>query len=224
MLDVSDEARRAPAGDGGEPTGPVVPEPTSGVARDAMEVELRQLHGVNFVSFDEVDGRTLVELASAHTADHDQLRAEARRLIVRHVDGPFEVDILAPHEALDASNRPGRVQLLMVIDAGSEGKAEVHLVHEGRRAIVAAPAADQHRVASEVVRGLRRLGYPTPFVVEGVFDLDPALGAGSLVVMVHPVSGQQRRGLATGSSPSDATARAVLNGLNRYLEAGPTPP
>jgi hypothetical protein len=185
---------------------------------DALELELRQLDGVGYVSFPERQSRTVIGVAVHPGADAADVRAEAHRLAVRHLAGPIEVEIVGDEHPPAPRHRGMRVRLLLSLRPSGDDRVELHLAQGDRRAVVEAMASDSVAVASQVVRALEQLGYRTPFVVESVHDLSPELGSGSLVVLRHPLSGQRRRGLANGATSAEAHARAVLNALNRYLQ------
>jgi hypothetical protein len=185
---------------------------------DALELELRQLDGVGYVSFPQRQARTLIGIALQPGADPAEVRVEAHRLAVRHLEGPIEVEIMG-EERPPVIRRSGmRVRLLLSLRPHGDDRVELHLAQGDRRAVVEASGSDPVGVASQVLRALNELGYPSPFVVETVHDLSPELGSGSLVVLRHPLTGQRRRGLANGSTTAEAHARAVLNALNRYLQ------
>ena len=80
--------RRSDEPDRNEP-GPDEPRTDYEVStKDALELELRQLPGVWFVSFTEDDGTTLIELAVRPGTEQAKVRDEAARSAVNHLDGP----------------------------------------------------------------------------------------------------------------------------------------
>jgi hypothetical protein len=213
---------RAAAGEhDGPPANPSPGSDAQGMApavMDALELELRQLEGVGYVSFPERQARTVIGLAVHPGVDPAEVSVEAHRLAVRHLEGPIEVEIVGDEPA-PISRRSGmRVRLLLSLRPNGDDRVELHLAQGDRRVVVEAVAADSVAVASQVLRALEELGYPSPFVVDAVHDLSPELGSGSLVVLRHPLTGQRRRGLANGPTGAEAHARAVLNALNRYLQ------
>jgi len=197
----------------------------SQAAMDALELELRQLRGVAYVAFAEQPARIVIEMAVHNDADHEQLESETRRLATRHIEGPVDVELLPADQTTDVVSIGSRVQLRMALEpeGGDSGRIELYLSQGGRKYTVEADASDPTDVARQVLRALKQFGYPTPFVVESVHELGPELGAGSLVVLNHPVTGERRRGLANGATRAEAQARAVLNALNRYLQSGRRP-
>jgi hypothetical protein len=180
---------------------PVQPAPGFGAeglapaVMDALELELRQLDGVGYVSFPERTARTVIGLGV-----HPSLALGQVQL----------------HPVVRRSGM--RVRLLLSLRQNGDDRVELHLAQGERRVVVEAEATDSVAVASQVLRALKDLGYSSPFVVDAVHDLSPELGSGSLVVLRHPLTGQRRRGLANGATSAEAHARAVLNALNRYLQ------
>ena len=64
--------------------------------KDALELELRQLPGVWFVSFSDQDGLTVIEIVVGPGTDHARVREEATRCAVTHLEEPAEIRILVP--------------------------------------------------------------------------------------------------------------------------------
>lgn len=193
---------------------------------DALELELRQIPGVEFVAFDEVHGATLIEVAADPSSDHEEVRAEALRMALGHVEGPVVVEMVGAEAAGRARPyRPVlRVRLSLTLVEPSRPMVELHLGHGGRSVVAEARAGDHGSVVAAVVAALADLGLPVPFRLVAVHALSPDLGSGTLVVFHDPVTGQVRRGIATGSSGEESTARAVLNALNRYLQTATSSP
>ena len=197
--------------------------PMNPTASDALELELRQIPGVAFVAFGEDQGATLVEVGTAGPCDPDEVRAEVLRLAVGYIEGPVSVEMVGqPTASTDGSCSPSlRVRLSLTLVEPHRPVVELHLYHRGRNVRVEARAGDHSSVAEAVIAALADLGLPVPFRLVAVHALSPELGAGTLVVFHDPVTGQVRRGLATGTSGEESTARAVLNALNRYLQSAP---
>ncbi len=97
---------------------------------EALELELRQLPGVWFVSFSEGDGTTFIELVVSPATEHLALRQEAVRAAVNHLEGPAEVRVFTPD---GASRQPAalekgeRVGLQVVLPTDGEASIEVEL-------------------------------------------------------------------------------------------------
>lgn len=188
-------------------------------ASDGLELELRRLEGVSFVSFGERQGATFVELSVAGPTDTNALRAAALRLALGYLEGPIVIDVVDPPPT-SSSRRPElRVQLAVRGPAEGEESVEVHLAYRDRAVATDGIVGDQSSIVDAVLTGLHELGLPVPFETSVISDLSAELGDGTLVVLRDEATGDVRRGLATGRSPEEATARAVLNGLNRYLES-----
>jgi hypothetical protein len=190
---------------------------------DQLELELRQLAGVTFVAFADRSGVTVIEVAAEAGSDTERLQAEATRLALAQVDGEVVVEMV---DAVGAPAAPGdgRVRLLVTLPVGAGRSVEVHLAHRGRRATVEAGSEDRLAVADAVIAGLAMLGLGVPYEPVAAHALSPDLGSGTLVILEDATTGQSRRGLASGRTPADSTARAVLNALNRVLQASSRPP
>jgi hypothetical protein len=184
--------------------------------RDALELELRQLPGVSFVSFSEDEGTTLIELVVGPGTEQAKVRDEAARSAANHLDGPAEIRIFnPPRELLPA--RGERVRLLLVLPSDGGASIEVQLARGTQRNASRAVAGDTKSVGRAVIEALRGLGAHAPFDVVGFHALPSDWGAGLLAVLRDTTTGELRRGVATGRAPADAAARAVLNALNRTI-------
>ncbi len=95
--------------------------------KDALELELRQLPGVWFVSFAEDEGTTVIELAVRAGTEQAKVRDEAARSAVNHLDGPAEVRVFQPPREQLLSPRGERVRLVLVLP--SDGGASIEVVH-----------------------------------------------------------------------------------------------
>ncbi len=185
---------------------------------DALELELRHIHGVSFAAFADIDGTTLVELVVVRSADLDSVRAEALRLAHGLLEGPVVVDLIDDRE-LPVDTRPDlRVQLQVIVPVGDGSEVEIHLAHGDRRACTEAAADEPEAAAGAVLDGLAALGLRAPFEVTSVHLLDRDLGEGALVVLRDQITGAPRRGVAAGRTGTESVARAVLNALNRFLQ------
>ena len=193
----------------------------SGVGHDQLELELRQLPGVLMVGFSRRDDAVVIELGIDEDADLHPVRTEAVRLAATAVEAPVVVEIVRPSGPDDPDGHPAsrmRVQLLGVTAAAGGQRVEIHLAHRGRRVSVAARPGDSVGVAGAVLDGLGELGLPVPFEPAAVHLLPDDLGGGVMVLLRHRRVDAVRRGTAGGRWLEEAVARAVLNGLNRYLQ------
>jgi hypothetical protein len=206
---------------------------------DELELELRQLPGVGFMGAVETPGGLVIQLGIEPLVDQDWVLGEARRLAELHVAGSFRVELTVLSEGVAATEfvaepargpRRGRVQLLVVLPWPDRQEVEVHLAHEGRRTVGRAPSGGLEQVAVATLRALHALGRPAPFQVrsaERLEQLAPApVVSGTDVVGValdaDPTVAERtvtpRYGASSGRTPEEATARATLHALNRYLE------
>jgi hypothetical protein len=185
---------------------------------DALELELRQLAGVLFVSFSEDDAGAVVEIVAAPGADQARIREEAARTVFNHLDSPVEVRVYAPPEGQPVvPQRGGRVRLVLVLPSDGGTSIEVQLSRGTQRYASRAVAGDTTAVGRAVLEALRGLGAHAPFDVVGLHALPSDWGAGLLAVLRDTDTGEFRRGVASGRAPADAAARAVLDAVNRAI-------
>lgn len=210
--------------------GRAVSEPPS---TESLELELRQLPGIESVSFIRRDEVTLIEISTDGSLGGEDVTREVAGVAQAYLDTEIEVSLIDDLPAGSAFHEDGpkapsqspRVQLVTTVAAPGEiGRLEIHLAHQGRRTVAGAGPQDRVELAEAVIAGLRRLGFPVPYEVEAVHALSADLGAGVLVVMVDRSTGERRRGLADRRSLEDAVPCAVLNGLNRYLQTAERAP
>lgn len=184
---------------------------------EALELELRQLSGVVFVGFSQDEGTTYIELVATPISEHARVRDEAARAAVNHLEGPAEIRVLAPPDDQSAPLRGDRARLLVVPPGDGDAAVEVQLSRGGQRYASRAIAGDTAAVGRAVLDALRGLGAIASFDLVGLHALPSDWGAGLLAVLRDTRTGELRRGVATGHTPADAAARAVLHALNRAL-------
>jgi hypothetical protein len=184
---------------------------------EALELELRQLPGVLFVSFSEADSTTYIELVATPPSEHANVRDEAARAAVNHLDGPAEIRVLAPPRNQAAPLPGDRVGLLVLPPGEGDAAVEVQLWRRGQSVASRAVAGDTQAVGRAVLEALRGLGAIASFDLMGFHALPSDWGAGLLAVLRDTRTGELRRGVANGLTPADAAARAVLHALNRSL-------
>ena len=175
--------------------------------KDALELELRQLPGVWFVSFTEDEGTTFIELAVRPGTEQAKVRDEAARSAVNHLDGPAEIRVF----------QPPREQLLSPLPSDGGASIEVQLARGPQHYASRALAGDTTSVGRAVIEALRGVGAHAPFDVVGFHALPSDWGAGLLAVLRDTTTGELRRGVASGRAPADAAARAVLDAVNRSI-------
>ncbi|HTV11717.1 MAG TPA: hypothetical protein VME20_07625 [Acidimicrobiales bacterium] len=186
--------------------------------KDALELELRQLPGVSFVSFFEEGGTSYIELVVAEGAEHARVREEAARCVVNHLEAPADIRVMGVPSEVQVDQPSGnRVVLVVVLPSDGGAAIEVQLSRSGRQYASQAVAGDTAAVGRAVLDALRGLDVYVPYEVVGLHALPSEWGAGLLAVLRDTNTGQLRRGVAGGRAPADAAARAVLNALNRSL-------
>ncbi|HTW10998.1 MAG TPA: hypothetical protein VME46_26090 [Acidimicrobiales bacterium] len=186
--------------------------------KDALELELRQLPGVCFVSFADEEGTNFIELVVSAETEHAKVREEAARCVVNYLETPAEIRVFGPPpEQPLTPSRASRVRLLLVLPSDGGASIEVQLSRGAQRSTAKAAAGDTTAVGRAVLDALRGLGVHSPYDIVGFHALPSDWGAGVLAVLRDASSGELRRGVATGRAPADAAARAVLDALNRSL-------
>lgn len=185
--------------------------------KEALELELRQLPGVLFVSFSEDEGTTFIELVVSPGTEQAKVREEAARCAVNHLDGPAEIKVFTPPRRQLLPVKGERVRLVLVLPSDGGAAIEVQLARGSQRYASRALAGDTASVGRAVIEGLRGLGAHAPFDLVGFHALPSDWGAGLLAVLRDTTTGELRRGVASGRAPADAAARAVLDALNRSL-------
>src|SRR5580704_12280501 len=100
---------------------------------DALELELRQLPGVSFVSFADNEGSTFIELVVAAGTEHAKVRDEAARCVVNYLEAPAEIRVVGPPLDVPPVVPPGsRVRLLLVLPSDGSAAIEVQLSRGGQ--------------------------------------------------------------------------------------------
>lgn len=179
---------------------------------DRLELELRRLPGVCYVAFGDVGTSTIVQIMSVPTTDLNRLRWEAERLCSTHLDGRFVLE-------LGGSARPSRIRLLQA-EVPSPSEVIVHLGYDGICTMGRSEGADPPAAAAATFQALQKLGASVPFRVEAAAVFEHHVGEGVMLVLGSDEAGQ-RYGVAGGSDQAQATARATLHALNRYLSTQP---
>ncbi len=182
--------------------------PTTG-----LEFELRRIPGVVFVGVEDRGGTIAVQIAAPDLAEPGALRPRADQLCRAHLRGPFSLEVIG-------GERPARVRLLGV-DITPD-RVVVLVDYRGRQAEATAASGDPTGPASATIRALSGLGVNVPFDVDAAAVFEHRRGDGVMLVLNSPEAGE-RYGVATGSTPEAAAARATLNALNRYLAAQTIP-
>lgn len=186
--------------------------------KDALELELRQLPGVSFVSFSDDDGPGYIELVVVPGTEHVRVREDAARCVVNHVEAPTEIRVYSPPpDQPGMPGRPGRVRLVLVLPSDGGAAIEVQLSQGLHRHSTRALAGDTTAVGRAVLEALKGLGAHVPYEILGFHALPSDWGAGILALLRNTATGELRRGVATGRAPADAAARAVLDAVNRSL-------
>jgi len=186
--------------------------------KDALELELRQLPGVSFVSFSGEEGEMFIELVVTSSTEHSKVRDEAARCVAAHLESQAEIRIYSPPPAeVVLPPSEGRVRLALVLPSDGGATIEVQLSRGAQNFVSRAVAGDTGAVGRAVLEAVRGLGAHAPYEVVSFHALPADWGAGVLAILRDPATGEVRRGVASGRAPADAAARAVLDALNRLI-------
>jgi len=188
------------------------------VTLDELELELRRLRGVLAVGFVEAEGMLIVEVQVGPDT-YDDVARDATTLAVQHAGGSATVEIVRwgdgdPHEP------ESRLRLLEVTTDPPRGELAVRLACAEEEAVGHASSA--HGLAGVVeatVYAVRVFLPGLAFLPGWARTIETTSDRRFLVVasVTDPVAGIHRRGVADGSSPIDAAARATLDALNRTI-------
>ena len=210
-------------------------------AGDTKELVLRRLPGVYAVMLERDGDLTVCRLLATTEAPDDIARqvavalAPEARLVVELVrdsapQRPPEAAApdtgapgrAAPFEATpsdETGTRPRHIgpELLGVRSVPEEGEIEVHLALGPTRAVGRARLARGLAGAAEAVLAGVAQVEPEPAWLASWVRTVETTAAGSFVVavaLVEPGAGTQRHGIAVGSSPIEAAARATVTALS----------
>jgi hypothetical protein len=180
---------------------------------DALELELRQIPGVQVVCFGERGDARLVQLGAEEEADEAELRRHAAAVADAHLDEPHVIEVVG------AGRRPSeaaRVRVLAVITLPDD-EVEVHLAKGGRRTIGRARGDPVKSAVASVLEALVALGLRVPFRPGWSGALGEPSGQAIAVSLESHDGTTTRWGVAVGPSPEEAAVRATLDALNRHL-------
>jgi hypothetical protein len=211
------------------------------VTLNDLEIELRKLRGVRAAGFSERDDVLLVQL-QVGAGSEPGLPLQATRIAHRHSERPVAVELVrwrtlpapaaptpeAPDTsradasaAVDLTREPAerRVRLLAVLTFPDTDELEVHLTLDGRRTIGRAAASVGLLGAVEATLEALRAHAPSLALDSGWARPIDESSEQPFLVACEIAAGEGRacHGIATGSSPIEAAARATLHALNRTL-------
>lgn len=185
---------------------------------DELELELRRLRGVLAVGFVETEGLLIVEVQVGPDT-YDDVARDATTLAAQHAGGPVAVEIVRWGDGAP-SDTESRLRLLEVTTDPPSGELAVRLACADEEAVGHASTA--HGLAGVVeatVYAVRAFLPELPFLPGWARTIETTPDRRFLVVasVTDPVAGVHRRGVAEGTSPIDAAARATLDALNRNI-------
>jgi hypothetical protein len=211
---------------------------------DDLELELRKLPGVRAAGFDARDELLIIQLHVVPGLDREaSLPLAATRIAARHADRPVAVEVVRWRDAAPDTNAgtepettaveqpsapavaepvavpqsTGRMRLLAVLSFPDTDELEVHLILDGRRTIGRAPASRGLTAALDAtLAAVREFGFPltpTPRWARAVESADEE----ALIAVALDEESDNRilYGIAPGTNPTDAAARATLDAINR---------
>ncbi len=209
---------------------------------DDLELELRRLPGVRAAGFEDSDGLLLVQIhVTADAARDDSIPVSATRVAARHADRPVAVEVIrwrdtdsatyiespldtqfddiqpTRHVTAEPGSRVSRPRLLAVIAFPDSDELEVHIMLGDRRTIGRAASADGLvGAANATLAAVASLGINLDVSCAWARPVDRN-DSSSLTAVCLILNGDERYGLASGSSPIDGAARATLDALNRRI-------
>lgn len=207
---------------------PIVDEELNAV--DLLELEVRRLPGVISVGLTDGDTRTLTVVAP-HVVDEEDLRRSVTQVARTYTDEPFVIEIDQNLEKkstnMQISDDNGNFTTQTVVVDASRPDIEsvevandtisVKLAWQGRIGSGEASARTLNHAAEATLLALDDLNVPVPFYVRSVTPLGAALRDAVVVVLRSSEVAEERFGVATGDNAREATVRATLDALNRYL-------
>jgi hypothetical protein len=197
---------------------------------DVLELEIRRVPGVTSVSIAEKEGEQFLSVVVPSAEDEEGLRTTVAQLVRTYSDTPFTINIdnnseKTPDESATAvkafeldsevskeRSRPQLVELKVENEVVS-----VDLQWRSRRGLGESSARTLNHAAEATLLALDDLGTPVPFYVRSVTPLGAVLRDAVVVVLRSNEAAEERFGVATGESAREATARATLDALNRYV-------
>jgi hypothetical protein len=185
---------------------------------DELEVELRRITGVVAVAFVEHDGLLVVEVQTAPGAP-DNLARTVTELTVEHTGGTVAVEIVrwgdgGPHE------HESRLRFVSVAADPGAGNLLVRLGHGDEEAV--GRASTEHGLLGAVeatVHAMRAFLPALAFHPGWARVVETLPDRRFLVVasVTDPDAQHHLRGVADGTTPVEAAARATLAALNRVV-------
>jgi hypothetical protein len=202
-----------------------------GDAGETTELALRRLPGVHAVVLEHDGDLTVCRLLASADAPDDVARQAAAalasepRLIIELLRDPTTSPAppgvapsrsAAPADATAMRGRRVGPELLSVRSVPEDGEIEAHLALGQARAIGRAPLARGLAGAAEaVLAGVAEIDSESRWLASWIRTVETT-ASGDFVVavaLVTPETGSQRHGIAVGTSPIDAAARATVTAL-----------
>jgi hypothetical protein len=194
------------------------------------ELAIRRLPGVYAVEVERDDDLVLVRIHASEVAPDDLGRTAAHaltpepgsRLVVEIVRGdgaaprPAGVDERPPEQA-PAHEQPRGPALLTVRSVPEDGEIEAHIEVGGSRAVGRAPLARGLAGAVEaVLAGIAQVAPGLRWMPAWARTVETTADGQFIVAvaLVDPTGHDHRHGIATGTSPIEAAARAATRSLD----------
>ena len=185
---------------------------------DELEVELRRLAGVVAVAFVEHEGLLMVEVQSAPDAP-DHLARRVTEVAVEHTGGTVAVEVVrwgdgGPHE------HEARLRFVGLAADPTAGTLLVRLARGDEEAVGRAPTEHGLLSAVEATVYAVRAFLPALAFLPGWARIVETLPDRRFLVVAsvtEPAAQHHLRGIAEGTTPVEAAARATLAALNRVV-------
>ncbi len=200
-----------------------------GTSGDTTELALRRLPGVSAVALERDGDVTMCRVLASADAPDDlahraatMLAAEPRLVVelVRESAAVPAAFVPAGAGGTGAGRSPGRSigpELLSVRSVPEDGEIEVHLAVGPVRSIGRAPLAHGLAGSAEaVLAGVAEVDPSSRWVPSWIRTVETTAGGTFIVAvaLVDPEEDAHRHGIAPGTSPVDAAARATVDALH----------
>jgi hypothetical protein len=180
---------------------------------DGLELELRQVPGVAFVSVhDHDDGTPRIQAVAESAAKTPAVRDQVDEILAARLSSPAKVEFVSPPRE--------RVEVVGVF---ADGDRVVVALRHGERTIRAkSRSAEAADIVEATLAALAELGADVPFRFEAAAAFEHADSSGYLVMLDSHNGIGPRYGVARGPEEGVAMVRATLSALNRHLDTALT--
>ncbi|MFP5327074.1 MAG: hypothetical protein ACLGHT_06295 [Acidimicrobiia bacterium] len=180
---------------------------------DGLELELRQVPGVAFVSVHaHEDGTPSVQAVAESAARTPEIRSQVDEIVSARLSGDAKLEFVSPPRE--------RVEVVGVFP--TEDRVVVALRHGPRNIRVKSRSTDPADIVGATLAALAELGADVPFRFEAAAAFEHQSSSGFLVMLDSNNGVGPRYGVARGPDERMAMVRATLSALNRHLDTALT--